>query len=166
MLSRLAAAACLASFATLAAALETAQWPPPEGVEARMRELQQVIGSRESTAAQRDAAREELAGLLKSPAGQQRGRSPDDKRDRPARAAIEPFPSIVKPVNIVPPAAPPPAGVAHIEVIVPPKPIVNPQTGTMVAPSGRFAVDPRTGNILHEAGTGFVDPRTGQFIPR
>ncbi|MGZ5581602.1 MAG: hypothetical protein ACXWF2_00705 [Usitatibacter sp.] len=161
------AAACFASIATLAAALDTAQWPPPEGVEARMRELQQVIGSRDLTMQQRDAAREELAGLLKSPAGRQR-RSTGEQPQHPARAAIEPYPSVVKPVNVAPPPAPPPPspGVAHVEVIAPSKPIVDPQTGTVITPAGRFAVDPRTGNVLHEAGPGFIDPRTGQLIPR
>lgn len=166
MRTRLVASACLASIATLAVALETAQWPPPGNVEARMRELQQVIGSRDSTMAQRGAAREELSGLLKSPAGQQRGRATDEKPQRPVRAAIDPYPSVVTPVNVAPLPAPASAGVAQIEVIVPPKPIVNPQTGTVASPAGRFAVDPRTGNVLHEAGAGFVDPRTGQFVPR
>lgn len=166
MLPRLLAAACLASFATAAAALENAQWPPPQGVEVRMRELQQVLGSRDSTLAQRESAREELSGLLKSPAGRQRGRTPDEKPQRPARAAIDPYPSVVKPVNVAPPSSPPSAGVAQVEVIVPAKPVVNPQTGAVSAPTGRFAVDPRTGDVLHEAGAGFIDPRTGQFVPR
>jgi hypothetical protein len=163
MLSRLAAA-CLASIAMPAAALEAAQWPPPQGVETRMRELQQVIIARASTPAEREAAREELSALLKSPAGRQR-RAVDEKPRRPARAAIEPFPSVVSPVPIAPPITPP-ADVARIEVTAPPKPIVNPQTGSAAAPSGRFAVDPRTGGVLHESGAGFVDPRTGQFVPR
>lgn len=163
---RLAAAAALAGIATLAMALDSPQWPPPDATAARMRELQQVIIARDSTPAQREAAREELSGLLKSPAGQSRGRTPGEKPVRPARAAIDPYPSVVKPVNIAPPPAAPAAGVAQVEVIVPPKPVVNPQTGSVAAPTGRFAIDPRTGNVLHEAGSGYVDPRTGQFIPR
>lgn len=131
-----------------------------------MRDLQQVIGSRDSTMAQRQAAREELSGLLRSPAGQQPGRAPDERLQRPARAAIDPFPSVVKPANVAPLPAPAPAGVAQVEVIVAPKPIVNPQTGSAISPAGRFAIDPRTGSVLHEAGSGFVDPRTGQFVPR
>ena len=152
-----------ALLAGTALAVETTQWPPAEGVEARMRELQQAIIARDSTLAQREAAREELSGLLKSPAGQARGPTPGEKRI--ARAAIEPYPSGVVPVNIAPPA-PPAAGVARIEVIVAPKPVVIPQSGAAAAPSGRFAVDPRTGSVLHETLGGYVDPRTGQFIAR
>lgn len=164
MLARLAAAVLLACAALPAAALESAQWPPADATAARMRELQLVIIDRASTPAQREAARAELSGLLKSPAGRERGRTPDEK---PPRAAIEPYPSVVKPANVVPLAPPPPeTGVAHIEVTSPPRPIVIPQTGSVLIPSGRFAIDPRTGSILHEAGSGFIDPRTGQFVPR
>ena len=53
-----------------ALALETAQWPPPPETVARMRELQQVIIDPASTMQQRGAARVELSGLLRSPAGQ------------------------------------------------------------------------------------------------
>nr|HSN19026.1 hypothetical protein [Usitatibacter sp.] len=75
--------------------------------------------------------------------------------------------SVVKPLPPVGKAVPPAPGVAHVEVVTPPKaPSVNPQTGTVIAPSGRFAVDPATGNVLHEVPGGYVDPRTGQFIPR
>ena len=158
----LLAAAC----ATSAFALEEPQWPPPDDVAARMRELQQVIIARDSTAAQREAAREELAGMLKSPAGQLRGRTPDEKPARPARAAIDPYPGVVRPLEPLRMPTIPPEGVARIEIIEPPKPIVIPQTGAVAAPSGRFAIDPRTGNVLHEAGAGFVDPRTGQIVPR
>jgi hypothetical protein len=166
MRARLAGLA-VALAAMQAAAVETVQWPPPAPVESRMRELQQLIISRESTAAEREVAREELSGLLKSPAGQSRGRTPDEKPARPARAAIDPYPSVVAPFRAVNPApAVPPQDVARIEVIVPPKPLVNPRTGSAASPAGRFAIDPRTGNVLHEAGAGFVDPRTGQFTPR
>ena len=145
-----------------ALAVESTRWPPPEGVEARMRELQQAIMARDSTLAQREAAREELMGLLKSPAGQDR---PMPGEKRPARAAIEPYPSVVAPMTVLP-APPPPAGVATVEVIVPPKPVMIPQSGAVASPTGRFAIDPRTGNVLHESGGGYVDPRTGQFVPR
>src|SRR6266849_4599618 len=94
----------LAAMATIAVAAETPQWPPPSGVEARMKELQAIIGSRDSTAAEREAARKELSGLLKSPAGQARGPTRDEK---PARAAIEPLPSMVKPLDGKMPSAPP-----------------------------------------------------------
>jgi hypothetical protein len=178
------ALALLACGASLAAALESPTWPPPAATEARMRELQQVLASRDSTAPQREAAREELSGLLKSPAGQVRGRTADE---RPARAAIDPFPSVVKPTPA--PLVPAPGvaridgpgvarieapgvarvdvpGVARVEVIDPPRPAVNPRTGAVPAPSGRFAVDPRTGSVLHETPSGYIDPRTGQFSPR
>jgi hypothetical protein len=158
---RRAALACLAIAAAGAAAVETAPWPPPSEVETRMHELQQVLGSRESTPAQREAAREELSGLLKSPAGQARGRTPDEK---PARAAIDPFPPIVKPA-VSPPIVGPAPPVAHIEVVQPPRAIVLP-SGVVTLPSSKFAVDPRTGGVLHEVPGGFVDPRTGQFTPR
>ena len=150
------------ALAAPALAVESTQWPPPEGVEARMRELQQAIMARDATLAQREAAREELMGLLKSPAGQNR-RTTDEKR--PARAAIEPYPSVVAPMTVLP-APPPAAGVATVEVIVAPKPVVIPQSGAVASPTGRFAIDPRTGNVLHESGGGYVDPRTGQFVPR
>jgi hypothetical protein len=56
--------------------------------------------------------------------------------------------------------------VAQVEVVVPPKPIVIPQTGAALTPSGKFAIDPRTGHVLHETPGGYVDPRTGRFSPR
>ena len=161
MIARLAAAS-LAAIATLAAAIDTPQWPPPSGVEARMRELQGTIGARDATPEQREAAREELSKLLKSPAGQARGKSRDEKPTRPARSAIDPYPSVVRPAEAPVASAPP---VAHIEVVVPPKPLVTPG-GAALAPSGRFAIDPRTGSVLHEIPGGYVDPRTGQFVPR
>ena len=65
-MARYAALTLFALAAAIALAAETPQWPPPSGVEARMKELQAIIGSRESTAAQREAARKELAGLLKN----------------------------------------------------------------------------------------------------
>jgi hypothetical protein len=162
MLGRSAAAA-FALGACLAGAAGTAQWPPPAGVEARMRELQSVLGNRDATAAQRESAREELSNLLKSPAGQARGRTADEKPARAPRAAIEPLPSMVKPAENPLVVQPP---VAHVEVIVPPKAIVIPQSGAVAAPSGRFAVDPRTGAVLHEIPGGYIDPRTGQVTPR
>ena len=159
----LRAALLAAAFAALPAfALDSPQWPPPGDEEARMQELRQVIVARDSTPAQRDAAREELVGLLKSPAGRARGPLPSEKR--PARAAIDVVPNEV--VKVAPPA-PPPGGVAHIEVIEPPKVVIIPNTGVAVAPTTQgFAIDPRTGRILHGAGTGYVDPRSGQFVPR
>lgn len=160
---RLAAAGAILAAAP-ALAVETTQWPPPEEVGSRMRELQQVIIARDSTLPQREAAREELSGLLKSPAGQARGRTAGEKRV--ARAAIEPYLPVVAPVNIAPPAPPPSGGVARMEVIEPPKSLLIPRSGAATTPSGRFAVDPRTGNVLHETLGGYIDARTGQFIPR
>lgn len=154
---RLAAAGF--ALAAMLAAAEEAQWPPPASVEARMRELQGVLGARDSTAAQREAAREELANLLRSPAGQSRPHSADEK---PARAAIEPYPGVVRPAANPRASAP---GVATMDVVVPPKPIIAP-SGAVAAPSGRFAIDPRTGMVLHEIPGGYVDPRTGQVVPR
>ena len=149
--------------ASVAGAIETAQWPPPSDVETRMRELQGVLGSRESTPAQRESAREELSGLLKSPAGRARGRTPDENPTRPARAAIDPFPRIVKPAAS-PPLGPAPP-LAHIEIVEPSRPMVLP-SGAVVTPSNRFAIDPRTGAVLHEIPGGYIDPRTGQVTPR
>ncbi|MBC8023830.1 MAG: hypothetical protein H7Y14_11960 [Burkholderiales bacterium] len=158
---RRVAAFFLATLAASAAAVDTPTWPPPGDVAQRMRELQLVIGSPQSTAAQRDTAREELSGLLKSPAEQLRGRTRDEKSA--PRAAIEPIGPIVKPA--VNPSVPMP-GVATVEVIAPPRITVMPQTGAVPAPSGRAAIDPRTGNVLHETPNGYIDPRTGQFTPR
>jgi hypothetical protein len=158
----------LAPFAMLAAlaaapavALENAQWPPPPETAQRMRELQHVIIDPASTLPERDAARHELSSLLRSPAGQSRA---DEKLTRAPRAAIEPFPSVVKPYERVAPP-PPPEGVARIEVIEPPKPVIIPQTGAPTVPSGSFAID-NHGHVLHPVPGGFVDPRTGRVIPR
>jgi hypothetical protein len=156
------AACCVALFALPAAAAETAQWPPPSPVQERMHELQLVIGSRDATAAQREAAREELSGLLKSPAGQARGATPGEKPVR-AHAPLDPLPALVKP--LAPSPAAPAAPVARVEVVTPPRPLVLP-SGSVVLPIDRFAVDPRTGAILHEIPGGYVDPRTGQVAPR
>jgi hypothetical protein len=154
--------AALLFASTLAAAVETPAWPPSGDVAARMRELQSVIMSPDATAAQRESAREELSGLLKSPAGQARGRTAGEK---PRRAAIEPMGPIVKPA-VNPPVHVPAAGVATVEVVQPPRIAITPQTGSIAAPAGRAAVDPRTGHVLHEVPNGYIDPRTGQFTPR
>jgi len=156
-------------------AVETTQWPPPAADEARMRALQQEIVKRDSTPGQRDAARKELARLLMSPAarsspspsgahGVERGvgeRRGEGKR--PARAAIDPYPSIPAPAPAPRVLMP---GVAELEVVSPPKPIVDPRTGAAAAPSPGFAIDPRTGAVLHETPSGYVDPRTGRFVPK
>jgi hypothetical protein len=163
MRARLAAALALALVAMPATALESAEWPPSPEVASRMKTLQEKLRDPDATAAQREAAREELAGLLKSPAGQARGRTADEK---PARAAIDPYPSVVRPPPAPAPAPPPPEDVAKLEVVEPPKPVVDPRTGTVLPRAGDFAIDPRTGAVLHATPGGFIDPKTGQFIPR
>ena len=139
-----------------AAAVDTTAWPPPSPVADRMHELQQAIIDPRSTAEQRQAARDELANLLKSPAGQ----APHAQK-MPPRAAIEPYPPIVKPLEPMREDAPP---VAHVEVISPPQAVTTPSGSTLV-PSANVAVDPRTGAVLHSVPGGYVDPRTGRFTP-
>ena len=163
MRARLLAMA-VASLAASGWALEDTQWPPPKEVVERMHALEAAIRDPRSTLAQREAAREELAGLLKSPAG--RAMAPPREPKLPPRAAIQPYPSVVQPLPPIEKAVSPPPGVAHVEVVQPPKaPVVNPQTGSVTQPSGNFAIDPATGNVLHAVPGGYVDPRTGQFIP-
>ncbi len=147
----------LALCALEAAAVDSTAWPPPSPVADRMHELQQVIIDPQSTAADRQAARDELANLLKSPAGQ----APHAQK-MPARAAIEPFPRIVKPLEPMRDDAPP---VAHVEVISPPQPITTQSGATLLPAPGGFAVDPHTGAVLHPAPGGYVDPRSGRFTP-
>ena len=163
MRARLLAAIALGALPAFA--IDTPQWPPPQDIAARMRELQLVIISRDSTVAQRDAAREELGNLLKSPAGRDKP-TPDEKPvARAPRAAIEPFPSIVAPVNIAPPTprvgVPADSGVARLEVVEPSKAIPLP----LPSAAGRFAIDSRTGQILRDTPAGYIDPRTGQLHP-
>ena len=165
MRAGLAALLCV-SFALQAVGAEAPQWPPPNPVAERMKVLQQTLRSSDATALERESARRELANLLKSPAGQAKATA-DEKPTRPARAAIDPLPSIVKPTVIAAPPSPLPNGVARLEVVEPPKPIPNPHSGVATTPpAGKFAIDPRTGNVLHEVPGGFVDPKTGQFVPR
>lgn len=165
------AALFLASIAMQAAGDER-QWPPPGPVAERIKALQQTLGNAATTAREREAARRELANLLKSPAGRSKP-TMDEKPMRPARAAIDPFPGIVTPTVIAPAPAPPAGGVARLEVVEPPRPIPNPHSGVATTPPvGKFAVDPKfaidpmTGAVLHEVPGGFVDPKTGQFVPR
>ena len=159
---RAVAAMMLAAFASVPAlALENAEWPPPPETAQRMREAQRAIIDPSSTPAQRDAARHELSSLLRSPAGQSRaGETPAHA----PRAAIDPFPSVVKPYERVTPPAPP-EGVARIEIIEPPKPVIIPRTGAPAMPSGSFAID-NHGNVLHPIPGGYIDPRTGRVVPR
>jgi len=144
-------------------AVETTQWPPPAADVARMRALQQEIVKRDSTPEQRDAARKELALLLMSPAARDAPPALGDGRKRAPRAAIDPYPSIPAPAPA--PRVPMP-GVAELEVVSPPRPIVDPRTGAAAAPGPGFAIDPRTGAVLHETPSGYIDPRTGRLVPR
>ena len=162
------ALAALALVAMPAVALDAPQWPPPAPTADRMRALQEQLRDAQLTPAQREAAREELSSLLKSPAGQARGRTPDEKPARPARAAVlEPARTPVVPTTeITPVKPPPPEGVARLEVVAPPKPVVIPDTGIVLTPGKPVTVDPRTGGVLHEVPGGYIDPRTGQLVPR
>ena len=162
------AAAGLALLAVTGAwAVDDTSWPPPEKVEARMHELQAAIRDPRSTLAQREAARGELAGLLKSPAGQEQGPTPGAKPMRPARAAIDPYPGVVRPLPPLGDAVPPAPGVAHLDVLAPPvAPQVNPRAVTPAAPAQDFAINPVTGHVLHPVPGGYVDPRNGQRFPR
>jgi len=161
---RLRAAALALAFGPLTAlAVETATWPPPPEVLGRMRDLQAKIADPASSKEERTDARRELERLMKSPAAPDKPDAP-----RPARAAIDPFPSVVKPAeDRMPPVPAQPT--ARLEVIPDPprKPVINPATGSVIQPSAPgVAVDPRTGNLLHETPAGYVDPRTGRFVPK
>lgn len=169
MSARLAIAVCMALAAPCAWAVDNAQWPPPPEVLGRMRDLQALLASPSASKHERAAARAELERLMKSPAGRDKPTTDEKKappRERkPARAAIDPFPSVVKPLEGRLPAPPP---TARVEVVPEPprRPTVNPATGSVLQPSTGAAVDPRTGHLLHEVPGGYVDPRTGQFIPK
>jgi hypothetical protein len=162
-----AALAVLVLAASAARAVDDTSWPPPGDVEARMHELQAAIRDPQSTMEQREAARAELANLLKSPAGQEQ-RTPGEKPvARPPRAAIDPFPSVVKALPPVDEAVPPTPGVAHLEVLPPPMaPQVNPRPASPAVPAQDFAIDPVTGHVLHPVPGGYIDPRTGQRFGR
>ena len=136
-------------------AVDPADWPPEPAVQKRMAELQAVIHDPGVSTAEREAARNELRRLLKIPR---------EKANVP-RAAIDPFPSVVKPAQspVVKLPAPP---VAHIDVGVPPKPLIIQNNGAPAIPAPGVAIDPRTGQILHETPGGYINPRTGEFIPR
>ncbi len=152
----------LAIAAGASRAVETAEWPPPPEMLGRMRDLQAKIADPGTSKEDRAAARQELERLMKSPAGRDK---PASETRKPARAAIDPFPSVVKPSE----AKLPPPPTARVEVVPEPAPrglTVNPSTGSVLRPSTGSAVDPRTGRLLHEVPGGYVDPRTGQFVPK
>jgi hypothetical protein len=158
--ARLATAFAFAAAASICAGMETAQWPPPPEVLGHMRDLQAKINDPNTPKEERAAARAELQKLLRSPASVE---TPTPPR---ARAAIDPFPSVVKPIEGKLPGPPPPT--ARLEVIPEPprRPAVNPATGSVIPPATGMAVDPRNGRVLHEVPGGYVDPRSGQFVPR
>ncbi|HSN21303.1 MAG TPA: hypothetical protein VLS49_11530, partial [Usitatibacter sp.] len=89
------AAFALALLPRATLAVEDTRWPPPGPVVERMHALEAIIRNPDSTMAQREAARKELGGLLKSPAGRT---APPPARKLPPRAAIDPYPSVVKPL--------------------------------------------------------------------
>jgi hypothetical protein len=127
-----------------------------------MRELQQVIGARDSTPGERDAARRELGKLPRSSSA--KVAPPEGKA--PARAAIQPFPSIPAPRLGAPPKPVDSSDVAKVEVVPPSRAIVNPSTGSIVAPIGNTVIDLKTGSVLQETPSGYVDPRTGRLIAK
>ncbi|MBZ0249837.1 MAG: hypothetical protein K8F93_09280 [Burkholderiales bacterium] len=133
-------------------------WPLGPAAQARIEELRRVIGDAAATAAQRQAAREELVRLLMSPSATGKTVAP-----LPPRAAIEPA-SPVQP--------PEPSRGATLPAVTPvepaaraPLPVPDGKGGTVV-PQGKTAVDPRTGTILVDVGNGWVDPATGRFVPK
>ena len=130
---------------TAALAVDSTQWPPPPDVLEHMKALQARIADPGSSKEERAAARAELERLMKSPAGADK-KTADEAR-KPARAAIDPFPSVIKPV---PEKFGPPPPTAHVEVIDPPRrPVIDPQTGSVIHPTAPgMAVDPRNGRII------------------
>jgi hypothetical protein len=132
-----------------------------------MRELQAEIHAKEATPEQREAARRELARLLKSPAAKSPASGEGRGEGSQPRAAIQPFPPIVAPALPLPPAPRvDPGDVARLEVVGPSRAIVNPATGAPLMPLGSTMVDTRTGRVLAETPSGFMDPVTGRLIPK
>jgi len=167
VIARLAIGLALAITVTSTAAVESTDWPPSPETLARMRELQSKITDPVATKDEREGAKRELERLMKAPGAPER-KGGDAKK--PARAAIEPFPSVAKPFESRPLREPPPT--ARLEVIddAPPpprKPVIDPATGRLIQPtSPGAAVDPRTGRLLQETPAGYIDPRTGPLIPK
>jgi len=166
MRTRFVLAMALVLGSTAALAVDSTQWPPPPEVLEHMKVLQARIADPGASKEERAAARAELERLMKSPAGADK-KTADEAR-RPARAAIEPFPSVMKPPTALPEKFGPPPPTAHVEVIDPPrKPVVDPQTGSLIQPTAPgVAVDPRTGHMLQETPGAYIDPRTGRIIPK
>jgi hypothetical protein len=164
--SRLATGALALALLGLAPARSAAQeaaWPPSPEVRARMAALQAVLISRDSDAAARQAAREELIRLLRSPAAPE----PDVKAGPSVpRAAIDPLPSLAFPAASANPPALPRIAPALVTLPPRPNPVVDPANGRVLTPAGRAVVDPLTGRVLQETPGAFIDPLTGRVVPR
>lgn len=141
--------------AVAAEPVATPAWPPTAAARDRMQELRTVMSSRDATPAQREAARQELAAMLRSPA------APPEPMTvaTPPRAAIAPFPAIVSPALQVPQA--PTASVVAAPRAIPAWPDAERE-----APVSRFKVDPTSGSVMVQTPQGYVDPRTGHRVPR
>ena len=133
-------------------------WPLEPAAQARIEELRRVIRDAAATAAQRQAAREELVRLLMSPSAAGKTVAP-----LPPRAAIDPAPPAKAPT---PPQATPPPAITPVAPPVRATPPVPDGKGGTVMPQGKTAVDPRTGATLVDVGNGWVDPATGRFVPK
>lgn len=131
-------------------------WPPSAATQERITELRGVLSSREASPAQREAARRELAAVLRSPASP---REPVTPSIAPPRAAIAPFPAITSPLAILPSA--PAATVVPAPRAIPAWPDAEREM-----PASRFQVHPSGGAVLVETPQGYVDPRTGHRIPK
>ena len=165
MTARALAAACILASACAALAADPIEWPPSPAVQLRMTELQGALHDPASTPEQRDRARAELTRLLKSKSARDAVEKADEAK-RPPRAAIDPFPSVVKPLPPQAASKAPAPPVAHVDVIEPPKPAIIQRSGVPAIPTTGAAVDPTTGQILHQVPNGYINPRTGEFIPR
>lgn len=166
MISRLAIGLALAIAATTPVAVETTDWPPSPETLGRMRDLQAKILDPATTKGERATARKDLERLMKAPNAPET-RAGEAKK--PARAAIDPFPSVAKPADaglpFVPKPLTEPPPTARLEVIEESRrPIIDPSTGRIIQPGA--AVDPRTGRMLQETPSGYIDPRTGRLIPK
>ncbi len=131
-------------------------WPPSPQAQARIDALKRTLGDPAATAAERRAARDELARLLMHP----------DAKSAPApmapRAAVDPA------APLAPPAAAKLAAPGLTPVAPPERaPLPRPDgRGGTVVPAGKNAIDPKTGALLIDAGNGWIDPATGRFVPK
>jgi hypothetical protein len=147
--------------ATLTAAAQGADpaWPPSPETRSRIEALQRTMGDPAVTAAQRMAARDELARLLMHPGAQ----------SDPAAAPMRPRAAVDAAARLQPPAPARTPIVPAITPVAPPTPAPHPVPdgrGGTVVPGERTAIDPRTGALLIDVGNGWIDPATGRFVPR